>query len=76
VQSLQDASKPAAECYPPTTRYPDMEVGSIAEMPVMPERSLRTVRADDQADRAAGNYAVQVGASGRGAVTKATNSGS
>ncbi len=37
-------------------------------MPVLPEGSLCAAGAHDQADRDAGDHAVQVGASGRGAV--------
>ena len=50
MQSLQDESKPAAGRYPPAAGDADLEAGSLAEMPAMPERSVCTTGADDQAD--------------------------
>ena len=47
---------------------PDMEAGSLAEMQVMPERSLGAAGPHDQADRGARDHALQMGASGRGEV--------
>jgi hypothetical protein len=72
MQSLQDARKPTAGCHSPAARHADMEAGSLAEMPVLSERSLGAAGTDDQADRGALGHAVQVGASGRGAL-KARN---
>jgi hypothetical protein len=54
---------PQERRHPPATRYANMEAGSVAEMPVVPEEPLRATAADDQADRAAGDYTGQMGAS-------------
>jgi hypothetical protein len=58
MKSLQDPREHAVGRNPPATRYADLETGSIVEMPVMPEGSLRAACAYDQADRTAGNHAV------------------
>ncbi len=68
VQPLQDPREPAARCHPPAARYADLETGSGAEMPVMPEGPLRAAGAHDQADGDARDHALSLGASGRGAV--------
>ena len=51
MQSLQDASQPAAGRHPPTARDAAMEVGGFAEMPIMPKGPPRAAGAHDQADR-------------------------
>jgi hypothetical protein len=68
MQPLQDPGEPAARCHPAAARHADMEIGSVAEMPVLPKGSPRPAGAHDQADQGARNHALQVGASGRGAV--------
>jgi len=50
MRALQDPRKPPAGCCPPAAGYADLEAGSLAEMPLMPERSVRAGRANDQAD--------------------------
>jgi hypothetical protein len=50
MQPLQDAGKPAARRHTPAARHADMEAGSLAEMPVMPETPMRAAGAHDQAD--------------------------
>lgn len=71
MQSLQDAGKPAARRHPPAARHSALEAGGVAEMPIMPEGSLRAASAHDQADREAGNHAIRLGTSRRGAVSGA-----
>jgi hypothetical protein len=68
VQSLQDAREPAAGWHPPATRHPDLETGSLAEMSLLPQWPLGATGANDQADRGARDDALQMGASGRGAL--------
>ena len=63
VQSLQNPSEPAARCDPQAARHSDLVAGSVAEVPVVPKGPLRAARAHDQTDRAAGDHAVQMGAS-------------
>jgi hypothetical protein len=49
-------ARPAPVCarrHPPTARYLDLEIGSCAEMPVMPDAALFATGAHDQADHAA-----------------------
>jgi len=70
VQSLQDPREPAAQRHPPPAGHPDLEAGGHVEMPVMPEGPLRAAGAHDQADRDAGDYALEVGPSGRGALIR------
>src|SRR5205814_387439 len=70
VQPLQDPRKPAAQRDPPAARYADLETGSVAEMPRLPQGPLRAAGAHDQADGAPRDHAVQVGASERGEVTQ------
>jgi hypothetical protein len=69
VCSLQDASEPSARCDPPTARYANLEARGLAEMPVLQEGALCAACAHDQVDRDAGDHALQMGASGRGAVS-------
>jgi hypothetical protein len=64
VQPLQDPRELAARCHPPAARYADLEAGSGAEMPVMPQGPLRAAGAYDQADGDAGDHALPLGASG------------
>jgi hypothetical protein len=47
MQSLQDKGKPAAGCDPQAARHADLEAGSVAEMPVVPEGPLRANGPDD-----------------------------
>jgi hypothetical protein len=61
---LRYAREPAARCNPATPGYADLEAGGRAEMPVLPQRALRSARAHDQTDRVARNHAVQMGSSG------------
>src|SRR5689334_13292415 len=70
VQSLQDPSEFAARCHSPVAGYTDLEIGGFAQMPILPERSYSAAGANDQADRGAGDHALQVGASGRGEVRR------
>lgn len=60
VPPLQDPCEPASRCDPASARYADLEIGGRVEMSVMPQGSLRSARAYDQADGAAGNHTVQV----------------
>lgn len=65
------AAKPGRACRSTQSadpRYADLETGSVTEVPVMPEWPVCPTGANDQADRTAGNHAVQVGPSGRGAL--------
>ena len=41
MQPLQDPRKPAARCHPPAARHADLETGSVAKMPVLPQGPLR-----------------------------------
>jgi hypothetical protein len=66
MQSLQIPGEPAARRHPPAAGHSDMETGSLAEMPVLPEGPLRAAGTDDQADRGARDSGLQVGAPGRG----------
>jgi hypothetical protein len=68
MQPLQGAGKSAARRHTPAARHADMEAGSLAEMPVMPDKTSRATSPHDQADRGARDHALQVGASGGGAV--------
>ena len=65
MQSLQDESKPAAGRYPPAAGDADLEAGSLAQVPLMPEGALRAAGPHDQADRGAEHHALQMGASDR-----------
>ena len=49
---------------PATARYADLEIGSGTEMSVMLDAALQAAGAHDQADGAARDHTVQVGASG------------
>jgi hypothetical protein len=69
VRPVQDASESPARCNPTTARYANMEARGVAEMPVLQEGAVCTACAHDQADRDAGGHALQMGASGRGAVS-------
>jgi len=42
--TLQSAGKPAAQRHPLTTRYAALQVGGIAEVPILLEGALRTPR--------------------------------
>jgi hypothetical protein len=53
---------------PPAAGHADLEVGGLVQMPIMSVRPPRATGAHDQADRNAGDHALQVGASGRGAL--------
>jgi hypothetical protein len=55
---LQDACESAARRDPPASRHADLEAGSLAEMPVVPEGTLRAGCPHDQADGDAADYAV------------------
>ena len=60
VQLLQDRSEPAAGRHPPAAGYADLEAGSLAEMPLLPEGPHGAAGAHDQADCRARNHALQV----------------
>jgi hypothetical protein len=64
----QDPREPAARCDPSAAGYADLEAGSRAEMPILPEGPLRAAGAYDQADGEAGDHALSLGASGGGEV--------
>jgi len=68
MPSLRKPGEPPTRCDQASARYAGLETGGRAKMPVMPQRPLRSARAYDQVDRAAGDHAVQVDASGGGAV--------
>src|ERR1700732_62155 len=69
MQPLQDPRKPAARRDPPATRHAALETRGLAEVPVMPEGPLCAAGAYDQIDGSAGDHALSMGASGRGAVS-------
>jgi hypothetical protein len=56
--------QPAARCHPPAARRPDLEIGSGAEMPVVPDAALFATGAHDQADDAARDNALLLVAPG------------
>jgi hypothetical protein len=68
MQSLQDPREPAARRHPPATRHANLEVGSFAEVQILSKGSLSAAGPDNQADPDARDHALQVGASGRGAL--------
>jgi hypothetical protein len=57
MQSVQDPRQPPARRNTPTSGYANLEAGSRAEMPVVPERPIRPAGAYDQADRDTGDHA-------------------
>lgn len=48
-----------ARCHSPVAGYTDLEIGGFAQMPILPERSYSSAGANDQADRGAGDHALQ-----------------
>jgi len=68
MQSLQDTGEPAARRHPPATRHANLEAGSFAEVQILSIGSLSASGPDNQADPDARDHALQVGASGRGAL--------
>ena len=71
MRQLQDPRKPAAQRHPLAARHAAVETGGVAKVPLLPQGPLRAAGAHDQADRDAGDHAVQVGASNGGAVIAA-----
>jgi hypothetical protein len=63
--TLQDEGKLAPRRNPPPAQPAAVETRSLVEMPIMSKGPLH---AHHRADGAAGDYAVQMGASGRGKV--------
>ena len=64
MPSVRDQGEHSLGRDPATARHADLEAGSLAEMPVMPEGSMCAARADYQVDRDAEDRALQMGASG------------
>jgi len=60
---MQDKGEPAVGCYLQGARYADLKARGVLPMPVLWHTPLQAARLHDQVDRAAGGYAVQVGAS-------------
>jgi hypothetical protein len=60
--------QPPAGCHPSTAGYADLEAGGLIEVPIVPEGATCATHSYDQAHRRARDHAVQVGASGRGAL--------
>ena len=58
----------AARRHPPATRHANLEAGSFAEVQILSIGSLSASGPDNQADPDARDHALQVGASGRGAL--------
>jgi hypothetical protein len=49
------------DAHPPITRHSDLETGILVPLPVLRDASLQAACSNDQADGAAGDYAVQMG---------------
>jgi hypothetical protein len=60
---MQDKGKHAVGCDPKARETPDLEVRTVVPMPVLRHTPLQAACSHDQVDRAAEDYAVQVGAS-------------
>jgi len=60
---MQDAGELALGCDPQAARHADLEAGAVVPMPLMRYPPLQAAGSADQVDRAAGNHALQVGAS-------------
>jgi hypothetical protein len=71
MQPVQDQSEPTAGCHPSAAGHADMEARGGVEIPIMQDAPLCAAGAPDQADRDPGDHALQMGASGRGAVRPA-----
>ena len=64
MPSLRNRGQHPARTRPQAARHADLEIGGGIEMPVMPDTALFATRAYDQADDAARDRGLQVGASG------------
>ena len=53
-----DEGKPAARCHVQRVIRADLEARAVVEMPLMRHASFQATGADDQVDRAAGDYAL------------------
>ena len=65
---MHDTGNPSVGRDPQDAGRADLEAGAVVSMRVVRDAAIQAARPHDQADGAAGDYAVQVGASGRRAL--------
>lgn len=71
VSSVRDEGQHSLGRDRAAPQHADLEAGSLAQVPIMPQGEVCSAGPHDQANGRAGNYALRLGVSGRGALSRA-----